>query len=395
LAASVEAGAQLKIAILVSEFNIRGGTHKQVHRLADYLLAQGHEVTICTKYFAPERCYPGVEKFDVYAATNRRDAPSSRISSLIVSLVADLRLALRVAKHADVVNIHDSGFLGFWLFLKVLAPGKRIVWQINDLPGIFNLRGLSINSVRSFLRAVIHPFPRMLTRLMACDVDKITVNVTKNAERVRKHLNADAEVIHCGVDIRNTTEAWNERTSSHTVNLISVGVFLPYRNYESILRAQRALADLYNIPSRLVIIGSTERAPEYAEQVASHARQLDVECRILGEIDENALMQVYSQSDIFLFVNVDQSWGLAVFEAMNLGLPVIVSQSVGAVELLNAGVDAEIVDPKNENAIANAIRKLHVDRDLYTMRRRAGYKATLQMTWEKLYCQRVEKILQG
>lgn len=383
-----KSGAPMKIGILVNEFNIRGGTHKQVHRLADYLLRQGHEVVIYTKYFDAERCYPGVEKFNVYGATGRKHSPKSRFFRLFVSMSASLRLAWRVAKYAEVVNIHDNGFLAFWLVFKILAPTRRIIWQINDLPVFFNV-GASINTPNNFMR----PLRRFLTRLMARNVDEITVNVTKNAARVKKYLHAPATVLYCGVDLRNTTFLFNNRRTASHINLVSTGVFFPYRNYETILRAQRVLLEQYNISSRLTIIGSIALVPNYADEIALLADQLNVDCRILGDVKEDVLIATYAESNIFLFLNIDQSWGLAVFEAMNLGLPVIVSESVGAVELLRHGFDSEVVNPKDEKAIASAVFNLYRDTNLYESRQRDGYAATLHMTWDKLYSERMEKIL--
>ena len=41
----------MKIAVLVNELNIRGGTHKQVLRLCEYLESQRIEFKIFTKYY--------------------------------------------------------------------------------------------------------------------------------------------------------------------------------------------------------------------------------------------------------------------------------------------------------------------------------------------------------
>ena len=48
---------------------------------------------------------------------------------------------------------------------------------------------------------------------------------------------------------------------------------------------------------------------------------------IWGEVDENTYLKLFDKADIFTFGNIDQSWGLAVFEAMSCGLPTIVSNS--------------------------------------------------------------------
>ena len=48
----------MKISLLINELNICGGTHKQLLRLSQYLLQQGHDVTIFTRYFDLDKTYP-------------------------------------------------------------------------------------------------------------------------------------------------------------------------------------------------------------------------------------------------------------------------------------------------------------------------------------------------
>jgi len=66
-----------------------------------------------------------------------------------------------------------------------------------------------------------------------------------------------------------------------------------------------------------------------------------------GHISEEKLVEFYSTSDIFVFPNYPQTWGLAVFEAMGCGTPVVVSTSCGASEVLTDKENAILVPPKS------------------------------------------------
>lgn len=378
----------MRIALVVNEFNIRGGTHKQVHRLAEYLLSRGHNVGIYTKFYNPEFCYPGVEKLKIFAATNKNEHNKFRPIRYIISLISSLKLAIYVMRNSDVVNIHDNGLFFFWFFLRFLAPRMRVIWQLNDLPGCFNIGASTSNLPRFWQRA-----QRIAIKFMAARVNQITVNVTKNAIRVKENLHVNAEVFYCGVDNQNPERIFRKKIDSEVVNLVSTGVFFPYRNYESIIKAQQLLSVQYGINSKLTIIGSTNLAPDYAREILSLAETLKVNCEILGSVNQATLDFIYKNSDIFLFLNIDQSWGLAVFEAMNFGLPVIVSDSVGATELLIPNIDAEIVNPTDCVEIANSIRSLFLDSNLYKKRQKAGYESTLRMSWDEFYCKPMEHLL--
>ena len=88
---------------------------------------------------------------------------------------------------------------------------------------------------------------------------------------------------------------------------------------------------------------------------------------------------------MFIFINIDQSWGLAIFEAMSCGLPVIVSESVGATEILADQHDALIVNPLDAKNIANIIIDLMAQPERYKQLSQNATNFTHKYTWEKSY----------
>lgn len=379
----------MKIGIFIDEMNIRGGTHKQVFRLASYLSGKNHEVRIFTRYYDPTKGYPGVEKIGIIHPWDWKEAPKGRLRRHFVGLMGTLYLLWK-ARDLDAVNIHDNCFLVLGFVLRWLAPRRYRLWQVNDLPGCFR-----VGPSRDLPDSPYYAFLRWTFRCFAGAMDAITVNVTKNAMRVREYMGRNAIVAYCGVDLRSTAPQPSARASNGPVRLVSTGIFYPYRNYETIIRAQSRLQKDYGIKSRLTILGSVRLDPAYHEHIRRLAEQERVDCRILGEVSEETLVREYTEADVFLFLNIDQSWGLAVFEAMNLGLPVIVSDSAGATEMLKNEKDSLIVNPEDETAVAEAIRNLYSDVSLYEMIRIEGYRRTLDMTWDKLYCRQICSMIEA
>jgi glycosyltransferase involved in cell wall biosynthesis len=166
---------------------------------------------------------------------------------------------------------------------------------------------------------------------------------------------------------------------------VSIGVFYPWRNYEGILEGMQCLRKR-GVSSELRIIGSTERDPGYARKIRDIANDCGLSIEILGDIPDSQVHDVLRGSDVFLFVNVDQSWGLSVFEAMNFSLPVVVSRSVGAVELLSASRGAKIVDPADARKIAHAIEEIVNNLAEYRRTALSAYTESRTFTWENLYC---------
>jgi glycosyltransferase involved in cell wall biosynthesis len=68
--------------------------------------------------------------------------------------------------------------------------------------------------------------------------------------------------------------------------------------------------------------------------------------------------------DIFLFIPVSEGFGLAVLEAMSLGLPVVSSYTEGAREFLQKDKNFIEVDNRNPRSIAEGIMSLKGNRDL-------------------------------
>ena len=62
----------MKIAVIVNELNIRGGTHKQVLRLCQYLKEHNINFVLCTKIYESEKTYKEFESFDIISLYDRK-----------------------------------------------------------------------------------------------------------------------------------------------------------------------------------------------------------------------------------------------------------------------------------------------------------------------------------
>jgi len=106
----------------------------------------------------------------------------------------------------------------------------------------------------------------------------------------------------------------------------------------------------------LVIAGDGEEADKLKEL----ARDSGVKTiRFVGFLNQSALPGLYAASDIFVLPSEEEPWGLIVNEVMAAGLPVVVSDQVGAAADLVEGKSTGVVFPCGDiGALKSALDSL-------------------------------------
>jgi glycosyltransferase involved in cell wall biosynthesis len=365
----------MKVALVVSDLQVRGGTQKQVLRLAQDLIRRGVDVQIFTFEYSSSGCYEEFQSLPVRLVSRRSGALFFRIAS---SITAALRILANMDRDTDIINVHDLGCDWVLLLARLWLPKAKLVWQINDLHPAFHL-----GPFRNLKPKWTHRIHRQLHRWLAKIADQLTVNVTKNKDRIRDCMGAESRVFYCGVDQLAANAI--ERKLHQPIALVSTGVFFPYRNYESLVRAMGVLRNR-GISTRLTLVGSTQYCPEYADRIRSLACAEGVELRIAGAVDDGDLKQILLQSDLFLFANIDQSWGLAVFEAMSMSLPVVLSRSAGAVEVLANRPGVHLVDAEKPESIASGIEAIAKTQERFADTCSQAFATVSTLKWSDTYC---------
>jgi glycosyltransferase involved in cell wall biosynthesis len=80
----------------------------------------------------------------------------------------------------------------------------------------------------------------------------------------------------------------------------------------------------------------------------------------LGAIDNEKLTDVYKTSDVFILPSIKEPWGLVVEEALNNGLPVIVSNRVGCRKDLVNDDHGIVFEFNDKESLKNAIFRMTV-----------------------------------
>ena len=77
-----------------------------------------------------------------------------------------------------------------------------------------------------------------------------------------------------------------------------------------------------------------------------------------GAVDNTTLPSRYGEADVFILASRSETWGIVVEEALNNGLPVIVSDKVGCAEELVNESNGLIFKSDDEDSLKEAIKKI-------------------------------------
>jgi glycosyltransferase involved in cell wall biosynthesis len=150
------------------------------------------------------------------------------------------------------------------------------------------------------------------------------------------------------------------------VLVLSVGRLAPEKGFGTLLRAVAA-ADGADVAVAVAGAG-----PEH-ETLERLAAQLGVRVRLLGDLAEERLAEAYAAADVFALLSTQEPWAVVVNEAAATGLPLVLSDRVGAAyDLLRDGENGFLVPAGDVRAAAEALRRLAGDPDL---RARAGARS--------------------
>lgn len=90
--------------------------------------------------------------------------------------------------------------------------------------------------------------------------------------------------------------------------------------------------------------------------------QLNDSVILKGKVENKEVPKILTKFDIFCMTSIEESFGVALIEAMAVGVPVIASNANGFLEVTNNGETAVIFEKKNPIELANKIEGLINDK---------------------------------
>ena len=100
--------------------------------------------------------------------------------------------------------------------------------------------------------------------------------------------------------------------------------------------------------------------------------------------DKEALRRLYEQASVFVLPSYFDPMPNAAMEAMALGVPTVVADGCGTVEILTDGKDGLVVPSGDAAVLANRLTRLLLDADYRAAIGAAGAETIRQLTWERV-----------
>jgi glycosyltransferase involved in cell wall biosynthesis len=137
-----------------------------------------------------------------------------------------------------------------------------------------------------------------------------------------------------------------------------------------------------------LIFGDTDTFPEYTADLRAAAHGLPV--RFMGRFERDRVAEIYSQFDVLV---VPSLWlensPLVIHEAFMTRMPVVGARIGGIADLVQHGENGLLYPPESSAALADALRRLAIDRDcLQALRARATPVTSIDddaAAWELRY----------
>lgn len=165
-------------------------------------------------------------------------------------------------------------------------------------------------------------------------------------------------VNHCGVSLQQFSPL---KKADQIFRVIFCGSVCPGKGVHYLLQA---FSELHLPNSELWLIGSIDGVrndPNFEALLKKHSGH---NTHFKGSVSEQMLASMFSQGSVFVLPSLADGFGMVVSQAMACGVPVVVSDSTGAADLVAEGVNGFTVPSRNVEALKEKLLFLYENKDI-------------------------------
>jgi len=298
------------------------GTMRVVVNLAQSLSALEHTETML---FTPQRFRHS------FHGTERIQHGNLKIYRIpYTSLVR----AFRLKKEYHVVNIHGISFFNYMMGSRWFRPESvKTIYTVHGVIPLEKKYGYRYSPIKQWME-----------KRLVCRSDLITT-VSEETKRLiidTYHILPEKiSVIGNGVDTRifHPAATVAKARKEGITRILFVGSIVPIKGLDFLLAS---IDSVKNLPIVLHLVGN--KTP-YLDHLSKKYSSLFQGQKVVyaGPVEQEKLMQYYSESDFLVLTSEYDQYPQAVLEAFAMGKPAIVSDRVGVKIIIEDGKDGFVV----------------------------------------------------
>ncbi|ANC78797.1 hypothetical protein ABE65_019140 [Fictibacillus phosphorivorans] len=375
----------MKILKIVTAFypsSFYGGPATVALNQAKELVLRGHEVTILTsnllsfekKYInKTEDCLFGI-KIKYFNSKFTRKGFSYINSSSLYNWIK------KNGKLYDIVHIHFGREI---IPCRVASLCKKEKFPyVLQTHGMLNKRSLKNKLFDIFVTSELLKKAKYVLALQ--NVEK------KRLLEINKDINV--EILYNGIKPSENKVLWSY-DSIKNKKILFLARLHPRKRVLDFIEMCKILSEKYN-DLTFEIVGPDEGDLSEAMNRVDDLKLQD-KVRFIGSVNVDKVSELYAKSSVYVLPSLDEPFGMTVIEALNVGTPTVVTETIHIKSLLqdnNASLIAKQNDPSD---LASIVEMIISNKEVACSLSDNGKKLVKQELMISTICENIERIYRG
>ena len=282
------------------------------------------------------------------------------------------------ASSSVILHVHGTGFL---------QTALCIAARLQKIPIIWTLHGITEKETRQRLRDGRHigDFGRYIfyTALERCAL-RVVSTIIVDTQYVKDEINARAAAVHVipqGINMQELAP-YKCEPDLRTPCILSVGAMTPRKGHHLTLQAFAKIKTLVPL-ARLVIMG-TLTIPDYYQALIRQTAALGLTgcVEIIANASRTEILTQLARASVFALHSQEESQGIALCEALAVGLPIVATRIGGIPYVVDDGQNGLLVSYEDVDGFSYAVLRLLTDQNLLAQFSANARRSSVRFDWD-------------
>lgn len=360
------------------ENRIEGGVQASLYGLARGLRV--HPDVASLRIIAVPKHVGGTTSEDTVAGipVTRLTAPWRFMVSMVVNL--PLILAMLAAVDDPVVHLHGSGLFEALILGACRLKRVPVVWTMHGITEKETLEAFRRQpGIGAWLRHLLY---RACERLQLRMAPILVVDTPYVAREISDRVHATPQAVPQGIFLDELAPG---RATGRTGRIIlALGVIHPRKGHRLTIEAFAEVAK--RVPdARLHIVGALTSVAHLTElHEAIHAHGLSSKTEIQVDLPRATVLEELAAARVYALHSQEESQGIAICEALAVGLPVVATRVGGIPDVLADSGAGLLVDYGDVPGFAAALTRMLEDDAFATACGEAAIRRGAEFDWSAI-----------